>query len=360
MIKRSEIRALTGFRGIAALVVACYHFARGFGENSFFVVSSGYIAVDAFFVLSGYVLAYNYAETFSDRFDGNDYRDFLIKRICRIYPAYLAILVLATVKVSANLGGGGSPMVLSAWDAFCNILMLTGWGLHATPIIGVSWSVSAELFCYLLFPLFALLTKGNVPFLCTVAAAFFGGIVSLAQLGLGVQGPMDIVSPDQSYSLLRAAFGFGLGVIGYSIAAKTALGNRTLVTRLLPVCICILAVSWYFDETDLIKYALLVCLVWLIAQGSRIGEGVFGNRIVYFVGEISYSLYLIHPLLVSFSVKLAKRLSVLLGSEIAFVFALSAYLLLAIALSYVSYRAFELKGKKLMLKLLLPRRRPAT
>ncbi|WP_416068170.1 acyltransferase family protein [Rhizobium sp. ZK1] len=359
MIKKSEIRALTGFRGIAALVVASYHFARGLGENSFFVVSSGYIAVDAFFVLSGYVLAYNYAETFADRFDRNDYRDFLIRRICRIYPAYLGILALATVKVSANLGGGGPPMVLDAWDAFCNIFMLTGWGLHATPIIGVSWSVSAELFCYLLFPLFALLTKGNVTLLWAVAVAFFGGIVCLARLGLGVQGPMDIVSPDHSYSLLRAACGFGLGVIGYSIAVRTALGDQGVVTRLLPVCICILAVSWYFDETDLIKYALLVCLVWLIAQGSRIGEGIFGNRIVYFVGEVSYSLYLIHPLLISFSVKLAKRLFLLIGSEVAFVLALLAYLLLTIALSYVSYRAFELKGKNLMLKFLLPRRRPA-
>ena len=358
MAKRAEIRALTGFRGVAALIVALYHFSRGFGGEPVFSVGPGYAAVDAFFVLSGYVLAYNYASTFSRRFDKAEYWDFLIKRICRVYPAYIAILLVATAKLSLNFGGAEHAS-LDGWDAFCNIFMLTGWGLHATPIMGVSWSVSAELFCYLLFPLMALLTARQTFFLGFVVVAALAAIAGMSQLGLGIEGPMDIVSSDHSFALARALCGFALGVVGYALAEKAKFGLMTVVNYSLPVALAALAASWYLDDTDLVNYVLIVLVVWLIAQGSKVSETVFGNRPVYFLGEISYSLYLIHPLLVPAFAKLAKRLLPTLGVEAGFAVALCAYLVLAIGLSYGTYLAFELWGKRVMLRALLPKRRAA-
>jgi len=217
-------RALTGFRGVAALIVALYHFSRGFGGEPVLSVGPGYAAVDAFFVLSGYVLAYNYAFTFSRGFDKAEYWDFLIRRVCRVYPAYVAILFVATAKLSLNFGGGEHAS-LNVWDAFCNIFMLTGWGLHATPIMGVSWSVSAELFCYLLFPLIALLTAQRIFFLGFIVVAALAAIAGMSQLGLGIEGPMDIVSSVHSFSLARALCGFTLGVVGYALAEKGKFGR---------------------------------------------------------------------------------------------------------------------------------------
>jgi len=132
-----------------------------------------------------------------------------------------------------------------------------------------------------------------------------------------------------------------------------------VVNYSLPVALAALAASWYLDNTDLLNYVLIVLVVWLIAQGSNVGETVFGNRPVYFLCEISYSLYLIHPLLVPFFAKLAKRLLPTLGVEAGFAVALCGYLLLAICLSYGCYLAFELWGKRVMLRALLPKRRAA-
>ncbi len=350
MAKKVEIRALTGFRGVAALIVALYHFSRGFGSEPIFSVGPGYIAVDAFFVLSGYVLAYNYASTFSAGFDKAEYWGFLIKRVCRVYPAYLAILILAAVKLNLNLGGG-EPVTLGVWDAFCNIFMLTGWGLHATPIMGVSWSVSAELFCYIFFPLIAMLAAQHTVMLGFVAFAAFAAIAGMSNLGLGVEGPMDIVSSDHSFSLARAVCGFILGVIGYSLSERAGAGRLRMANYVLPVATLALCVSWFLDSSDLITYLAVVLVVWLIAQGSRVGEGLFGNGPVYVLGQISYSLYLIHPLLVSIFTKLTKRLTPALGFEASFALTLSAYLVLAIGLSYGSWLVFEKWGQRAMLRM---------
>ncbi len=358
MAKKVEIRALTGFRGVAALIVALYHFSRALGSDRIFSVGPGYIAVDAFFVLSGYVLAYNYASIFSARFSSSDYREFLIKRVCRIYPAYLAILSIAAVKLHLNMGGG-EQVTLQAWDAFCNIFMLTGWGLHATPIIGVSWSVSAELFCYILFPLIALIAAQGTAVLAVIAVGALAVVGWLSHMGLGVQGPMDIVSPDHSFSLIRALCGFILGVIGYSLSERAGSGRLRMADYLLPVSVVALALSWLWDATDLLSYLIIVLIVWLIAQGSRVGEGLFGNKPVYYLGQISYSLYLIHPLLVSGFTKIAKRLSPSIGLELSVALALCAYLAVAIALAHLSWFVFEKHGQRVMLRILMPGRRAA-
>ncbi len=358
MAKSVEIRGLTGFRGVAALIVALYHFSRGFGSEPVFSVGPGYLAVDAFFVLSGYVLSYKYVSVFSTNFSLVDYRAFLIKRVCRVYPAYLAILIVAAVKLNLNFGGG-EQITLGAWDAFCNIFMLTGWGLHATPILGVSWSVSAELFCYIFFPLIALLAAQHTAMLGFVAFAAFAAIAGMSHLGLGVEGPMDIVSADDSFSLARALCGFVLGVIGYSLSERAGSVRLRMANYWLPIALLALCASWFSDTSDLVSYLLIALVVWLIAQDSRVGERLFGNGPVYILGQISYSLYLIHPLLVSIFAKLTKRMAPALGFEASFALMLSAYLLLAIVLSYGSWMVFEKWGQRTMLRMLSAERRAA-
>lgn len=170
---------------------------------------------------------------------------------------------------------------------------------------------------------------------------------------------MDIVSPDHSFSLARALCGFVLGVIGYSLSEKAGTARSTVANYLLPAVTVALCVSWFLDSTDLITYLIIAMVVWLIAQGSKVGEGMFGNGPVYFLGQISYSLYLIHPLLVAAFVKLAKRISPALGFEASFALALTAYLALAIGLSYGSWLIFEKWGQRAMLRLLSTRRRAA-
>src|SRR6266513_2856834 len=90
--------ALTSMRGLAAWWVVLYHFRDEvpkalFGNTLYYVISHGDLAVDFFFELSGFVIALRYAGQFS-RPNWAVYKDFLIARLARLYPAYISILVL--------------------------------------------------------------------------------------------------------------------------------------------------------------------------------------------------------------------------------------------------------------------------
>src|SRR5579863_1305776 len=96
--ERRPIRALTGLRFFAALHVVFYHYAVGllpYPLSS--VAKNGYVAVGLFFVLSGFVLAYNYADR------PMDIRTFWTARFARIYPAYLLAFVLIAPAVCVRL-----------------------------------------------------------------------------------------------------------------------------------------------------------------------------------------------------------------------------------------------------------------
>ena len=89
--RRDDIRSLTGLRGVAAWWVVLYHFnellpvsVHGWPTA---LLGRGYLAVDLFFILSGFIIAYNYLDGFS-AFDPRKYLHFLGVRIARIYPLH--------------------------------------------------------------------------------------------------------------------------------------------------------------------------------------------------------------------------------------------------------------------------------
>ena len=119
-----EVRALTGLRGIAALYVVCLHYYIPIPENMR-ILSHGYLAVDLFFALSGFVLAMNYSGKLSREFTLQAYLSFLARRFARIYPLYLFTLTAATALVASHL------MELHANPSrifLPNLFMVQNWG----------------------------------------------------------------------------------------------------------------------------------------------------------------------------------------------------------------------------------------
>src|SRR5580700_567280 len=90
-----QLASLTPLRGIAALWVVIFHFCWYFPavhpERYTGAVYKGYLAVDMFFVLSGFVITHVYKEGFARRVTGRRYRDFLKARVARIYPLHIAV-----------------------------------------------------------------------------------------------------------------------------------------------------------------------------------------------------------------------------------------------------------------------------
>ena len=152
-----DIRSLTSSRFVAALWVLLLHFTNSLSVDldvmtSFF--EFGQLGVDFFFILSGFILTHIY---FEEMKDGHfHYGFFLQRRLARIYPLhFVTFLAVVCYVVAGRLMGVGfsDPDAYAVSEIPANLLLVHGWGLGRMSWNYLSWSVSAEWFAYLLFPL---------------------------------------------------------------------------------------------------------------------------------------------------------------------------------------------------------------
>lgn len=148
-----RIEALTGLRAVAALLVVLSHLRAP--DNAWLPIrtffDAGYCGVTVFFILSGFVLAHNYAEPLRRDCGARSLWSYAVARLARIYPLYLVMLAWFVTPLLV----AGAPVPALADHA----LMLQAWhpdGLVATYYNGPGWSVGVELFLYCCFPLLAL------------------------------------------------------------------------------------------------------------------------------------------------------------------------------------------------------------
>ena len=156
--KNTVIRAfpaLDGLRGIAAILVAVYHYRGDFNGFGDFPAGDGYLAVDLFFVLSGYVLSHAYLSRFQR---GMSVSQFMRARFIRLYPLYFIGLILGTIGFITGL----EPGVNLTNGSVTKTLMLEAFMLPSWPKLGhplfvinpVAWSLFFEIVVNFLFVLF--------------------------------------------------------------------------------------------------------------------------------------------------------------------------------------------------------------
>jgi peptidoglycan/LPS O-acetylase OafA/YrhL len=352
----TDIRALTGVRGVAAAIIVVYHFgdvqlATG-GTGSFFRIPYGYLIVDLFFMLSGYVMALTYREAFA-HLTGQTFAHFMIKRVARLYPAYFIIGLFYIAKIAAGLSGEELAM-FSAWDWFGNLLMLSGWGLHIFPVIGVAWAASAEMGSYLLLPILMAFTLRKSAFTAGLAViAAFVAIYAVSISGRGSGGSLDVVNGNSFYPLLRAVAGFTLGLAIFRFSDVLDLLPAAMQDALVIVILLAIVVVAVASPTDLPMYLLFIPLVALLSRDGRVAQLLFGNALVYRLGIISYSIYLIHPLFVSFAIKTWRKLG---ETQTLYVAASCVCFALIWLLAELSYRFIEMPGRNWITQRFIPRK----
>ncbi|MFP2901596.1 acyltransferase family protein [Corallococcus sp. 4LFB] len=157
-----SLDALTGLRFLAALHVVLFHFGtpciQGVApEWMVQVVASGYASVGVFFLLSGFVLAYNYVDTAGGM--QTPPRAFWSARVARVYPVFLLMFLLSAVPTArASLADNPLPVAVAKLGTagLTTLLLLQSWvprlALYWNP---PSWSVSVEAFFYAVFPALA-------------------------------------------------------------------------------------------------------------------------------------------------------------------------------------------------------------
>src|SRR5664279_1894613 len=193
--KPTEIRALAGIRAFPPLVLVMFHFSEGHGYRHFwpmdYVAARGYLWVEFFFCLSGFILTHVYGARLSQLFTARGYGAFLKARLIRLYPLHVFMLgmVLLTAIVTrylAHLGHYTSIFdltyhtVITPWSLLLNLLLVQAWNtLHSLTWNGVAWFVSVEWALCLLFPLFLWLSNGRLWRGIVLIAAGVAGLVAL-------------------------------------------------------------------------------------------------------------------------------------------------------------------------------------
>ena len=209
---RREIKSHTGLRGFAALLVVAYHLQFGPGyklqiETATAFFNRCYLMVDLFFLLSGFILCYvTNAEL---GITASQARTFLRDRVARIYPLHVFALVSLTAFTLLSAGllaaaGRVHEDLGSFADWLSQLLLLNAWRPAQSEWNVPSWSISAEAFAYIIFPLLVNLWAAHqrltqVAVLgCSLAFSVFAGRSLDITVG---------IAP------LRCFAGFGLGML---------------------------------------------------------------------------------------------------------------------------------------------------
>jgi len=376
-----RLSSLDSVRGFAALLVVVYHFqhlsAVGQQPESWSVAVAslplfgllkpvylyGWMAVDLFFAISGFVFFWIYQEAIRER--TIDASSFFILRGTRLYPLHVLTLLLVIglqAVYGAAMGGFFVVPYNDGYHFWLNVLFLQSWGFeHGPSFNGPSWSISIEVLLYLIFFVFSL-SRLSQSATAVVGAVCLGLIVQLISpvIGRGIAGffagglafhALTLVRrrPDARtiavrvvaltgvlwLAVLAASYGDAiehlLAALGHAESAGLAgkAGNRLVLYVLFPLTVLALAAS----ET-------VLGLNW---KGA------------HWLGDISYAAYLMH-----FPLQLAIACLVAWGglteASVTGLPGLIAFLALLVPLSWLTYRYFELPMQRFGRRVLLGRK----
>lgn len=345
---RGEIKSLTGIRGVAAIYVVLYHTAAHFSTANF--IKNGYISVDLFFILSGFIMTYTYNKQFTEQLRLKDFYIFLNHRISRVWPTYIfwTIFTIFFFKM----------FDLNLKSIISNFLMIQSWGLSSS-IVGTGWSVSVELAVYFIFPiLFYLFSKKS--HIKSLSAAICIAIILLIAYWKNTfitgsqnkfSGPLDLVAFDGAGDLLRGVSGFTLGMISWSVFHEFKKISDACANLILLALLLILGVSLSSKGMDVISVAVFFILIPLVgAKEASFLSKFLASKIIHFLGVISYSLYLCHALFV-YSIRKETHLylmSISKQHEITFWISVIAAIVGSCAIGYLSYIFIEKPSRKAM------------
>jgi peptidoglycan/LPS O-acetylase OafA/YrhL len=306
-----QIEALTSLRGIAALIVVVHHFSiytlPQTGQwlatyGNFF--RNGYLSVDFFFMLSGFIMAHVYLAKFADRITRSSYTEYLRARFARIYPLHLFTLLLLVglefIKLWTGQGAFTGKFNLTALGA--NVLLLQAFDLTCPPLLACqtywnepAWSISVEFIIYTVFPwlLFWLLKiKPRYDWMI-----YLGSLLSLLLLIKVTRGNLDAIIGIPA--IARCGLECIIGIITYKIRQRN-IGNKYsgLLATIALIWILGIMHNWTDTARGIHDWSILPAfsLLILAVSGSRANwlARILQIKPLIYLGTISYSVYLLH------------------------------------------------------------------
>lgn len=276
---------LDGLRGVSAMAVMIFHYGAAYRFSPF---PRGYLAVDLFFLLSGFVIAYTYEDRLGSTWS---IRRFAWARMVRLYPLAVAgvasVAFLHAIYPASSIGG---------WEllrrAVLNAALLPDLSARPEehfPLVGPAWSLFYEI---AVNAAYALALPWLTRRILWVVVAVAGVLLAVAAYRAGT---VELLHHDLGTGAARTIFSFGLGVLAFRhmVAVIAALGN---IPRLVSYALVLLAFSvprlsggnW---AVDLFSIAVVSPLAFVIAmQPATRAAGTVES----WLGDLSYPIYVLH------------------------------------------------------------------
>nr|WP_042250170.1 acyltransferase [Nitrospina sp. Nb-3] len=352
-------------RGLAALGVVVWHYRhftpfapsleteRPFNAPLLFFYNSGFVMVDLFFCLSGFIFFWKYAESIQRR--EIDFKKFLYLRWTRLYPLHLTTLLFVAIAQFLIHSNHNAAFVYQFNDVrhfVLNLFMVSQWGLEeGLSFNGPAWSISVEMFLY-------------IAFFGVVFA--FGRRNALAAVLLAALGWF-LYANYYDWIILKATIGEGLvsffmGGFAYKVYNAVTRDNGPRVPAALALSATGMLAFWgivyfltyhpgpwaaalgnWFFWTVVLGFPVTVLFLGLVDYSKR-AEAVF--RKLAFLGDISYAVYLLH-----FPVQL---LFFFAGQKGAIDFTSPAIFLLyvggTVGIAWLVYHGFEVPARRFLRK----------
>ena len=313
---------LDGLRGVAALLVVVYHITEGYAAGPLtHMPNHGYLAVDFFFLLSGYVVGYAY----DDRLTLMGTSGFAKRRLIRLHPMIVFGTILGMLLYYFS-DGHPSFKDLSAtpwWllllvGAWCSTLIpvpaaldIRGWA-DFNPLNGATWSLVWEYIGNVLYILLFSRLSTRVLSLFTAGAAMltlllclnvdvFGVLEARTTAAYTVIGGWNFDADQVVIGFTRLLYPFMMGLLLSRMGQKVRLrGNFVVCALLLIALLCMPRVGgseearfWWNGAYEALCILVLFPIILLMGAGSGLSK-VAETRVCNFLGRISYPLYVVH------------------------------------------------------------------
>lgn len=352
-LKAKKINSLMGLRFLFALGIFIHHFDTFSDLNitNYNQYSSlffeGFIGVNFFYVLSGFIIAYCYMKKMKEQIIKPG--EFIYKRIARVWPVHVLTLVIASISYA-------SISVVFSKSGIINIAMLQSFipiDNYAFGFNGVSWSLSTEMFFYISFCFLVLLPEKYIK---TLFAILTGAIVMCL-----FQGANNIPNASWMFYInpLFRMVDFLAGILIFQLFDKTNKEKISIknATYLEITSIVLLLIMMYLGTKQTISIYLrwdiyylvpISILVYVFAIDKGLMSRIIGNKVFVFLGECSFVFYMIHQIVLV-------KIKQLFSSEITSMTSLFKWggvaLIITIVISIALYYFYEKPANKLMLKL---------
>jgi peptidoglycan/LPS O-acetylase OafA/YrhL len=312
-VRKPALPGLTGLRSLLALTILLFHFtpagltwSRHPSITLYPVINIGYVFVSFFFLISGFILSYNYA----DRTERMNAVDFWMARFSRLYPVYALTMVISI------------PMLIGEWavrsrgdfwtGAIATPLLMQGFFPHlATFWMTVTWTLSCEVMLYLTFPwLLRLRWPQSIGKLLTLGLAFW-------MIGLIPHSIYVLRDPDHFGQMAtRYSDGFWINTLKYTplpylctFLAGLTLGRLHEAMKLSARARVVVGLAgfsgvWFvaYHLTEKVPYIMihgglltpLFAAIILGLAGKSALASVFSWKPLVAIGASTYALYLLH------------------------------------------------------------------